>query len=265
MPQTATRNTELIVLLGLLAALGPLSIDAYLPSLPAIAAEFSAHSSLVEQNVSAYFFSLGAGLILSGPLSDRFGRRIVLFTGLGIYLCATLACVFAQGIATLIAARAAQGVGTSAVVVAGRAVVRDVWSGNQAARVMSFVMMVMAFAPMLAPLLGGQIFIFFGWRQIFWLMFGFGVLLTVLIFVRLPETNGPDRHVNVRIATFFRAYAYVLKSSRAWSYLLCGGLIYATLFGYITGSAFVYIDLFGITPNISAYFFCVEHTRCLAR
>src|SRR5699024_8551233 len=172
MPQTTTRNVELIILLGLLAAIGPLSIDTYLPSMPAIAAELGATSSLVQQSVSAYFIGLAAGQLICGPCSDRYGRRPVLFVGLGLYLAATLACVLAPTIGILIAGRTLQGLGAAATPAAGRAVIRDIWSGDQAARAMSFVMMVMAFAPLIAPMLGGQIFAWFGWRAIFWLMAG---------------------------------------------------------------------------------------------
>lgn len=245
-------------MLGLLTAIGPLSIDTYLPSLPAIAIELRASASLVEQSVSAYFFGLAVGLIASGPLSDRFGRRPPLFVGLGIYLLATLACVFASSIDILVGARAVQGLGASATVITGRAVIRDVWSGNQAARAMSFVMIVTAFTPMIAPLIGGQIFAYLGWRAIFWLMFGFGALLIVLVLLRLPETNDSERRGDVPIFAFFRAYGHVLRSWRAWSYLLCGGLIYAALFAYITGSPFVYIELFGVDPEYFGLFFALN-------
>lgn len=255
MPRTETRNTELIVLLGLLSAIGPLSIDTYLPSLPAIASELGAASALVEQSVSAYLLGLAAGQVVCGPCSDRFGRRPVLFAGLGLYLLATLACVLAPNVGALVAGRAIQGLGASATPAAGRAVIRDVWSGDRAARAMSFVMMVMAFAPLLAPLVGGQVFTAFGWRAIFWLMFGFGVLLFLLVLLRLPETNGPARRAGVRIAAHFRAYGHVLATRHGWSHLLCGGLSYASMFAYITGSPFVYIELFHVDPRYFGFLF----------
>lgn len=252
------RNIELIVLLGLLAAIGPLSIDSYLPSLPAIAAEFGTTAALAQQSVSAYFFGLAAGQIVCGPLSDRFGRRPILLAGLGVYLLATLVGAVAPGIGILIASRAVQGIGASATPAAGRAVIRDVWSGNQAARAMSFVMMVMAFAPLIAPLIGGQIYAWLGWRAIFWLMLAFGALLVFLVVYRLQETNGPERREGVRVGAFFRAYGRVLGSSRAWGYLLAGGLSFGALFAYITGSPFVYIQVFGISPQSFGFFFAIN-------
>lgn len=258
MPKTDRHHLELIVLIGALAAIGPLSIDTYLPSMPAIAAQFAAASSLVQQSVSAYFVGLAAGQIICGPFSDRFGRRPVLFAGLGLYLAATLACVLAPTIGVLIAGRALQGLGASATPAAGRAVIRDIWSGDRAARAMSFVMMVMAFAPLIAPTLGGQIYAWFGWRAIFWLMAGFGVLLIVLVQFRLPETNGPERRAGVNIGDYFRAYGRVLADAPAWGYLLAGGLSYAAMFAYITGAPFVYIEVFNVDPAYFGLFFAVN-------
>lgn len=258
MTENTKRNFELIILLGLLAAIGPLSIDTYLPSMPAIANEFGVPSSLVQQSVSAYFVGLAAGQIISGPFSDRFGRRPVLFIGLGLYLIATLVSVLAPTIGMLIIGRVVQGLGASATPAAGRAVIRDIWSGDQAARAMSFVMMVMAFAPLIAPILGGQIFIYFGWRAIFWLMVGFGAFLVMLVQFRLPETNGPERRAGVSIGDYFRAYRFLLSSGRTWGYLLAGGLSFATMFAYITGSSFVYIDYFGVDPEYFGFFFALN-------
>src|SRR5699024_8541528 len=123
--------------------------------------------------------------------------------------------------------RTLQGLGAAATPAAGRAVIRDIWSGDQAARAMSFVMMVMAFAPLIAPMLGGQIFAWFCWRAIFWLMAGFGAFLVLLVQFRLSETNGPERRAGISIADYFRAYGHVLTSRLAWGYLLAGGLSFA--------------------------------------
>lgn len=255
MKKALPRNTELIVLLGLLAAVGPLSIDTYLPSMPAIGAELGATAATVQQTVSAYFFGLAVGQIFSGPLSDRFGRRPVLLFGFALYLLASIGCVLTPGIGILIAARAVQGLGASASSAAGRAVIRDIWSGNRAARAMSFVIMVMAFAPLVAPLIGGQIFAHFGWRAIFWLMIGFALLAMAMVVFRLPETNGPEKRAGMRLAASFRAYGRVLKNVPAWGYLVCGGASYAVMFGYITGVPAVYIKIFGVNPQYFGFFF----------
>lgn len=251
----ARSDAELIILLALLAAIGPLSIDTYLPGMPAIAVDLQVPSAVVEQSLSAYFVGLAAGQIVCGPLSDRFGRRPILFGGLLLYLLATVVCVVAPTAHLLIIGRAVQGLGASAMPAASRAVVRDLWSGNRAARAMSFVMMAMAFAPIIAPLLGGQIFVYLGWRAIFWLMFAFGLLLVVLVVLRLPETNGPERRGDVRLLDYFAAYRFVLSGARGWAYLLAGGLSYAIMFAYIIGSPFVYIQFFGVRPDIFGFYF----------
>lgn len=251
-------NREIIVILGLLTAIGPLSIDSYLPSIPAIANEFGAGVALVQQSVSAYFFGLAIGQIICGPLSDRYGRKIVLLIGLAFYLVSTLICIRASTVDSLIIARTVQGLGASATAAAGRAIIRDIWSGNRAARALSFVMIVMAFGPLAAPFIGSQMFEYLGWRPIFWLMFGYGALLVALVVFRLPETNGPEKRIGVRVAATFRAYGHILSGARAWGYLICGGMSYATMFAYIIAASSVYIGFFSISPTIFPFFFALN-------
>ncbi|HET7674098.1 MAG TPA: Bcr/CflA family multidrug efflux MFS transporter [Gammaproteobacteria bacterium] len=255
MTSTQTRNAGLIALLGLLTAVGPLSIDTYLPSLPTIARELGASSAAVQQSVSAFFFGLAAGQIIYGPLSDRFGRRPALLLGFALYLVAGVVCALAGAIHVLIAARAVQGFGAAASASAGRAVIRDRWKGDEAARAMSFVVMVMAIAPLLAPVVGGQILEYFGWRAIFWMLTAFALLALALVTFRLPETNGPERRGDVRIAATYQAYWHLLADARVRAYLFCGGFVYAVMFAYIVSAPFVYIDIFGIDPQYFGFFF----------
>lgn len=252
------RYGELIFLLALMAAAGPLAIDTYLPSLPTIALEFGVSAAVVQQSVSAYFFGLAGGQLIAGPLSDHFGRRIILFGGFTLFLLASAVCALAPDADVLVAARVVQGLGASASSAAGRAVIRDLWSGNRAARAMSFVMMVMSLAPLLAPIVGGQIFIHLGWRSIFWLLVGFAVLILLLIATRLPETNGPERRAGKRLGSDFRAYGRVLASGHAWSHLLCGGCSSAVMFAYITGTPVVYIQVFGVQPEYFGFLFALN-------
>src|SRR5699024_4221621 len=258
MKKLANRNIELIALLGFLAAVGPLSIDTYLPSLPTISDTLGAATGAVQLSVSAFFFGLACGQIFCGPLSDRFGRRPVIFIGFGIFVGASIACALATHVTALIIARAIQGLAASASPAAGRAVIRDVWSGNQAARAMSFVVMVMSIAPLLAPLMGGQLLGFFGWRSIFWMLVVFGFAAVVLVAWRLPETNGRERRAGTRIGAYFRAYAVVLRDPRAVAYLACGGFSSATMCAHITGVPFVYIDLFHVDAKYFGFLFGVN-------
>lgn len=258
MSETKPRNAELIVLLALLTAIGPFSIDTYLPGMPGIAADFGVAKALVQQSLSAYFLGLAAGQLIFGPFSDRFGRRPILLVGLVIYLVATVASTLAPTIGVLILGRALQGLGASALPAAGRAVIRDVWAGDEAARALSFVIMVMSFAPLIAPIIGGQLYVWLGWQSIFWFMAGFGALLLVLVQLRLPETNGPERRGNVAISSYFRAYGQVMTNAHAWGYLLTGGLSLAMMFAYITSASFVYITYFDVDPQWFGLFFGVN-------
>lgn len=252
------RDASLIALLGVMAAIGPLSIDTYLPGLPAIAKALGTSDTLVQQTVSAFFFGLAAGQLISGPLSDRFGRRPVLLTGFTLYIVASVVCAMAGGIESLIVARVVQGLAVSAPAAAGRAVIRDVWSGDHAARSMSFVMMITAFAPFIAPIIGSQIFSFLGWQAIFWFLVGYAIIAFVLLIIYFPETNTPDKRQGVRVSDSFRIYRLILKDIRVWGYLICGGFAFASLFAYITAAPFVYIKHFGINPEYLGYLLAIN-------
>ncbi len=252
------REAGLIGLLGLLTAVGPLSIDMYLPSLPAVARDLGTSSAAAQQSVSAFFLGLAAGQLIYGPLSDRFGRRPALLAGFALYLVAGVVCAMAGAIDVLIVARALQGLGAAASPSAGRAVIRDRWQGDQAARAMSFVVMVMSMAPLVAPLIGGQILAYLGWRAIFWILTAFAVLSLSLVTFRLPETNGPERRGDVRIADTYKAYRRLLRDKRVRAYLASGGLVYAVMFAYITSAPLVYIKIFGVNSQYFGFYFALN-------
>lgn len=252
---TAVAGFGLIAVLGFLSAVTPLSIDMYLPSLPTLAGELGTTSSMAQISVSTFFFGLALGQLLYGPLSDRFGRRPALALGFGLYLVASLACALTRSIEMLIVARAVQGLGAAASPSAGRAIIRDHWSGNAAARAMSFVMMVMSVAPLVAPLLGGQVLAWLGWRAIFWILAGFAVAALGMVALALPETNGPVRRGDVRMGAVYRIYGQVLADPRALAWLVCGGLVSASMFAYITSAPFLYIELFGVDPQLFGFYF----------
>ena len=258
MTQTHRQGLGIILLLAFLSAVGPFSIDTYLPSLPNIAAEFNISSAITQHSVSSFFFGLAAGQLLAGPLSDRFGRRPILLGGFGLFFIATIVCALAPNVTVLIFARALQGLAASASPAAGRAVVRDLWSGNDAAKAMSYVVMAMSVAPLIAPSIGGIILLFFDWRMIFWLLLIFAGTAVVLILLYLPETNGPEKRDNVRLINYFKAYRKVLQSKISWAYFIGGGLSTASMFAYITAAPFVYIELFGVSQAYFGAFFAVN-------
>lgn len=258
MTQTHRQGLGIILLLAFLSAVGPFSIDTYLPSLPNIAAEFNISSAITQHSVSSFFFGLAAGQLLAGPLSDRFGRRPILLGGFGLFFIATIVCALAPNVTVLIFARALQGLAASASPAAGRAVVRDLWSGNDAAKAMSYVVMAMSVAPLIAPSIGGIILLFFDWRMIFWLLLIFAGTAVVLILLYLPETNGPEKRDNVRLINYFKAYRKVLQSKISWAYFIGGGLSTASMFAYITAAPFVYIKLFDVPQSYFGLLFAVN-------
>lgn len=247
MPVTAV-GPMFIVILGLLTAFAPMSIDLYLPALPAISDALGASSAATQQSLSVFFLGLALGQLAHGPLSDRFGRRPVLMSGIALYVLASIACAFAGEIGTLIAARFVQGLGGAVGPVVARAAVRDVYSGARAARAMSFVILVMAMAPLVAPTLGGQILTYLGWRGLFWVLAAFGAVCLAVTVALMPETNGRDRRGEASLLRRFTAYLRLLNEPRAVAYLLCGGLIFGSLFAYVTAAPFVYIQRFGVDP-----------------
>lgn len=251
-------DSRLIVMLGVLTAFGPLSIDLYLPGLPAIGRDLGADPARVQQTLSTFFLGLALGQLVYGPMSDRFGRRPVMGFGIVVYLLATVYCALAPSIESLIAGRFVQGIGGAAGPVVARAAVRDVYAGSQAARALSFVVLVMAIAPLLAPLAGGQIIGLVGWRGLFGCMFAYALLCLAVNTLALPETNPPERRRGRRIGAMYAAYGRLLSHDRGLAYLLCGGLAFGGLFGYITGASFIYINVFGVSPQMFGLYFAVN-------
>ncbi|MBI3146423.1 MAG: Bcr/CflA family multidrug efflux MFS transporter [Pseudogulbenkiania sp.] len=256
--------TRLIVLLSALVAFGPLSIDMYLPSLPAIAQDLAAPVGLMQFTIGGFLTGFCLGMLLYGPLSDRFGRRPVLLTGIALYVIASLACVFAASAEQLIALRVLQAIGGGAASVMGRTVVRDVFPLERAAQVLSLMHLVTMIAPLVAPVLGGWLLLVAGWRALFLALALFGAVCLVLVALRLPETHPAERRADVSLAAAFRAYGHLLTDAPTVGYLLALGLTFGAMFAYITGSPFVYIEYFGVAPQYYGYLFGLNITSVIA-
>lgn len=236
-----------ILLMGALTAVGPLSIDMYLPSFPAVAAELSA-TGRVELTLASFFTGLALGQLFYGPLSDRFGRKPPLYAGLALYVLASIGAALSLHIGTLIFWRFIQGLGGCAGMVIARAVVRDRCAPQEAARAFSLLILVMGLAPILAPLLGGWLLIFAGWRTIFAVLAIFGTLCLLAVWRQLKESH-PPRPGTLHPLRVLRAYAGLLADREFMGYVLASGFAYSGMFAYIAGSPFVLMQLHGISPQ----------------
>lgn len=239
----------LAVLVVALTSLGPLSTDFYLPALPAIASALHTDSAGVQLTLSVYLLGFGVGQLVVGPLSDRFGRRPVMLWGMLVFLLSSVVCALADSIATLVAARLVQAFGACAGPVLGRAVVRDIYGPAESARVLSHVSTATALAPLLAPLFGGWLTALWGWRATFVALTVYACVLMVAVWRLLQETNGhPDAHAT-RPARMWANYRTLLADPAYRSALLIGCGAFAALFAFISGSPFVFIEHFGMSPQ----------------
>ncbi len=240
------RFTILILILGTLVALGPLSIDMYLPAFPEIAANFGVSISEVELSLASFFAGIALGQLFYGALTDRFGRKPPVYLGLTVFCIASIACAFAENMGTLIALRFVQALGGSAGMVVSRAMVRDLFEPREGAQVFSILMLVMGLAPMLAPLMGSYVSVHFGWQAIFIFVAVMSAISFMAILKFLPETKLPDPSVKLRQS--LRHYLRVFEDRNFVRFALTGGISQAGMFAYISASPKVFLDHFGISP-----------------
>ncbi|PUA17999.1 Bcr/CflA family multidrug efflux MFS transporter [Glaciimonas sp. PCH181] len=238
-----------LILLGALTAIGSLSIDMYLPSFPTIAKDFGVGSNLVQLTLASFLVGLAVGQMFYGPLSDHFGRKPPLYFGLGLYTLASIACLFAPDVTTLIFARFMQGLGGCAGMVVGRAVIRDRMGAAGSAKAFSLLMLVMGIAPILAPLIGGGVLALWGWRVIFGGLAVFGLVCLIAIHTTMKETLDRQHTAPLHLGRVLKQYGGLMLDRQFVAYTLCGGLLQAGMFAYITGSPFVLIELHGIKPE----------------
>jgi DHA1 family bicyclomycin/chloramphenicol resistance-like MFS transporter len=246
---------ELIILLGTLTAFTPLSVDMYLPALPTIASTFSAEPGQAQLSLASFFLGLAIGQAFYGPISDRFGRKRPLYAGLCLFVLSSAGCALTTSINTLIVLRFFQALGACSGQVIVRAVVRDLFEAREAVRVFSSLLLVMGVSPVLAPLLGGQIFTRLGWRAIFWLLAGLGAIGLVAAVWRLEETHRPEAARSLALNRAIAGYWQLLRDRSFVGYALTGAMGISGMFAYIVGSAFVFIELFHVRPDRFGFFF----------
>ncbi|MBY5993496.1 Bcr/CflA family multidrug efflux MFS transporter [Ferrimonas balearica] len=245
----------LIALLGALAGLTPLAIDMYLPAIPAMAGDFAVPVQTMQYTVSVYLLGFALGQLLYGPLTDSLGRMPVLIGGLGLFALASLACALAQSAEQLIAARVLQALGGAAGSVVVMALLRDLFERDQFARAMSFAMLVMNLAPLAAPVVGGYLLLIFGWQSIFMVLAGVAAALALLIWRIIGETLPVEARPPLNLMSALGTYRRILANRICMGYQLIGILVSATLFAFLTGSPYVYIEYFGVPAEQFGYYF----------
>ncbi len=238
----------LTALLAALSAIGPLTTDMYLPSLPDIARQLDASTPQVQFTISAYLIGFALGQIFYGPVSDRHGRKPVLLAAIALYCVASLVCALSTSIEMLIVARGVQALGGSGGIVLTRAIVRDIYSGARAGRELSLIASVMALAPVLAPIVGGVLQTGFGWRAVFLTLVAAGLVGVIVVWMLLPETLKARAAEPVSMTSMFRSYRVVARNSSYLAYLSITSASFAGLFAWISGAAFVLQGLYGLTP-----------------
>ncbi|WP_212625856.1 multidrug effflux MFS transporter [Pseudomonas sp. PP3] len=247
-------NFRTILILGALSAFGPLAIDFYLPAFPAMALAFGTDEKHVQLTLAAYFLGLSIGQLAYGPVADRFGRRIPLLIGVGLFTAASLACAYAPNLEWLIGARFIQALGGCAGMVISRAIVSDKCDAVGSAKVFSQLMLVMGLAPILAPMLGGLLVNTTGWQSIFLALTGFSALAGLAVALGLPESM-PAHVPRQPLSGALRQYALLVKEPIYLGHALTGGIAIAGMFSYIAGSPFVLIKLYGVPAEHFGWFF----------
>ncbi|HEY9148229.1 MAG TPA: multidrug effflux MFS transporter [Gammaproteobacteria bacterium] len=244
--QIPAKGLPLSLVVAALAMLAPFTIDTYLPSFPDIAAELAASNVQLQQTLSLYLFAFALSTLIYGPLSDSFGRRRVIMGALGLYSVASIGCAYANTIEQLILLRIAQGLSASAGLVAGRAMIRDVYHGAEAQRVMARVMLLFAVAPAVAPLIGGALHDLSGWRSVFVFLALVALLQWLMIALGTRETLAPQRRHSIHPVAVGRAYAKALRSGKFMALVFCFALMFSGFFLYVAGAPTVIYDFLGL-------------------
>jgi DHA1 family bicyclomycin/chloramphenicol resistance-like MFS transporter len=247
----------LTALLAALSAIGPLTTDMYLPSLPDIARSLDASTAQTQLTISAYLIGFAIGQIIYGPVSDRHGRKPVVLGAITLYCAASLACALSVSIQMLIVARAFQALGGCGGIVLARAMVRDLYSGSRAGRELSLIAAVMALAPVLAPIVGGIVQTGFGWRVVFLVLVAVAILGIAVVWLRLPETLTHRAAEPISIGSIVRSYRIVAGSGAYLAYVGLATMCYAGLFVWISGASFVLQSLYGLSPVAFGFVFAL--------
>lgn len=250
-------SSRMVWILATVVALGPLSTDMYLPTLPRLGQALSAPVEQVQVTLSVFFAGFAVAQLIYGPLADRYGRKPILLIGLGLFTLATIGCAGAEDIESLIAYRFLQALGACAGPVLGRTIVRDIYGPRDAARMLSMIGTIMALAPAGAPILGGFLALWYDWHSIFWFLAGYGVLAMVLISSKVPESLATENRQSIHPGAILRNFGTLLRHRDYVGYMLACSFTFCALFSFLSGSSFVLIDYFGVPEAQYGFYFAV--------
>lgn len=249
---------KIVFILGLLAMLMPLSIDMYLPALPVISAQFGVPAGSAQMTLSTYILGFALGQLLYGPMADSLGRKPVILGGTLVFAAAAVACALAQSIDQLIIMRFLHGLAAAAASVVINALMRDIYPKEEFSRMMSFVMLVTTIAPLVAPMAGGAVLVWFSWHAIFWILALAALLASAMIFFFIDETLPVDRRQKFHIRTTIGNFVSLFRHKRVLSYMLASGFSFAGMFSFLSAGPFVYIELNHVSPQHFGYYFALN-------
>lgn len=256
--ESRASRVRYVIILGALTALGPLSIDAYLPALPQLAAELNATALSAQLSITSCLVGLGVGQLVGGPVSDAFGRRRPLLFGLGLYLITSLMCAAVTSIWMMVAVRFLQGIGGAIGIVIANAVVRDRYSGDAAGRLFSLLLLIAGLAPVFAPIVGGQVLRFATWPWIFIALAALAAVVLASIAFVLPETLPTERRQGGGLRAVGPTFALLLSDRLFVGYMMACGFSFSAMFDYIAGSSFVLQDIHGFSPQSYSMVFALN-------
>jgi len=249
MTRTRGRNFLIILILGALSTVSPFSIDMYLPAFPQIARDLGTTPAEISLSVSGYFIGLALGQLCYGPLLDRFGRKRPLYTGMTLFILASLGCIAARSPGLFIALRLLQAIGGCVAGVGAVAMVRDFFPARESAKILSLLILVLSVSPLFAPSIGSLVATTAGWQWIFVILAGFAVLMIAVTATLLPEGHKPDPSISLRPTAIVRGFLGVIENPQFATYAIGGAFSFAGLFVYVTGSPIIFIQGFHLGPH----------------
>jgi len=251
------QRTLIILILGSLTALGPFSIDMYLPGFISIARDLDTTTARVGLSLSSYFIGISVGQLLYGPLLDRFGRKKPLYVGLILYIVSSTGCMVANTIDMLIALRFFQAIGSCAAAVAAMAMVRDIFPVGENAKIFSLLILILGTSPLVAPTVGGYLIEGFGWHSVFLVLLIMGAAILAAVFFLLPESGKPDPSFSLKPAPIIRNFISVIRIPQFYTYALTGAVAFAGLFAYVSGSPVVFMEVFQVDGKTYGWIFAL--------